>query len=73
VLCKNAVEKGTLALIHGLMADEQLMEFNLIGGTALFSASALRKTKSPVYESVCKSSDAKGHFIFLIIRDSLTI
>jgi hypothetical protein len=35
VLCKDAVEKGTLALIHGLMADEQLRGFNLIGGTAL--------------------------------------
>ncbi len=35
MLCKDAVAKGTLDLIKRLMADEELGEFNLIGGTAL--------------------------------------
>jgi len=35
VLPKETVEASTLDLIHRLMADEDLQEFNLVGGTAL--------------------------------------
>ena len=35
MLHKETVEKGTLDLIRKLMADDQLKEFNLVGGTAL--------------------------------------
>jgi hypothetical protein len=35
MLHKETVEKGTLDLIHKLMADEKLSSFNLVGGTAL--------------------------------------
>jgi len=35
VLLKETVEASTLDLIHRLMADEDLLEFNLVGGTAL--------------------------------------
>jgi hypothetical protein len=35
MLHTETVEKGTLDLIHKLMADEKLSSFNLVGGTAL--------------------------------------
>lgn len=35
MLHKETVEKGTLDLIHKLMADEKFSSFNLVGGTAL--------------------------------------
>lgn len=35
MLQKETVEKGTMDLIIKLMADEKLMPFNLVGGTAL--------------------------------------
>ena len=35
MLPKETVEASTLDLIHRLMADEDLQEFNLVGGTAL--------------------------------------
>lgn len=35
MLRKEAVEKGTMDIIYKLMADEKLMSFNLVGGTAL--------------------------------------
>jgi hypothetical protein len=35
MLRKEAVEKGTVDIINKLMADEKLMSFSLVGGTAL--------------------------------------
>ena len=35
MLHKETVEASTLDLIYRLMADEDLKEFNLVGGTAL--------------------------------------
>lgn len=44
MLRKETVEKGTMDLVNKLMADEKLVSFNLVGGTALALMTGHRKS-----------------------------